>query len=158
MRSALDLFEQALDWSPQSIQERLATIAVNDPELAKEARRLLHVHHGANAVMPTNFSPVEMLLPRRPPPATIGHYVLRECLGAGRMGEVYRAERNDGLFEQIVAIKLLRTEVDGEAARRSFDTERRLRLPHIGLIYDGGATADGRPLFGDGVRSGAACQ
>ena len=40
--------------------------------------------------------------------ATLGPYRLDELIGAGGMGAVYRALRNDGLFDQRVAIKFIR--------------------------------------------------
>jgi tetratricopeptide (TPR) repeat protein len=150
-RLALDWFEQSLDWPPGERLSRLATLDVEDTALAVEVRRLLDMHTRAEAVLPTEFSPVDMVLPRRPPPERVGQYALRECLGSGGMGEVHRGERDDGLFEHSVAIKLLRNGLDSASARDRFDAERRLlarlRHPHIAQIYDGGATSDGRPYL-----------
>jgi hypothetical protein len=54
-----------------------------------------------------------------PPPiacgALIGPYRLVERIGIGGMGEVFRAERDDGTFRQTVALKMLRP--TGLAAR-----------------------------------------
>lgn len=150
-RSALDWFEQSLDWPAEARAARLATLDAEDPPLATEVRRLLDMHTRAEAVLPTEFSPVELVLPKRPPPERVGQYVLRECLGSGGMGEVYRGERDDGLFEHSVAIKLLRNELNSGPARDRFDAERRLlarlRHPHIAQIYDGGTSSDGRPYL-----------
>ncbi len=62
------------------------------------------------------------------------------------MGAVYRARRNDGLFEQTVAVKFVRP-IAGGGVAALIDAERRLlaRMQHPGIarILDGGNTADG---------------
>ena len=82
---------------------------------------------------------------------SIGPYRLLEELGAGGMGTVYLAQRDDSQFRQRVALKILRAEAgDAELARR-FRSERqilaRLEHPKIARLYDGGITDDGRPWF-----------
>lgn len=80
------------------------------------------------------------------PGIRIGAYRVVELLGRGGMGEVYRAERADGQFEQQVAIKLMRREV-GDRPQR-FHAERQIlaRLDHrnIAGLHDGGVAEDGR--------------
>lgn len=81
----------------------------------------------------------------------IGRYrVIRE-LGVGGMGSVYLAERADGVFEQRVALKLIRGALDNEDIMRRFLQERqilaRLEHPHIARLVDGGADEAGRPYF-----------
>ncbi|MEM0964409.1 MAG: serine/threonine-protein kinase, partial [Bacteroidota bacterium] len=80
-------------------------------------------------------------------------------VGRGGMGTVYRAERSDGLFEQTVALKVVKRGMDTDAVLRRFEAERRIlgRLEHPGIarVLDGGQTEDGRPWlameFVDGV-------
>ena len=79
----------------------------------------------------------------------LGPYRLLRRIGEGGMSRVWLAERDDGLFEQQVAIKVLhRFAGDLEEYRRRFDFERRilarLEHPNIARILDGGIT-DGRP-------------
>lgn len=80
------------------------------------------------------------------PGIRIGAYRVVELLGRGGMGEVYRAERADGQFEQQVAIKLMRREV-GDRPQR-FHAERQIlaRPDHrnIAGLDDGGVAEDGR--------------
>ncbi len=82
---------------------------------------------------------------------TIGRYQLKELLGRGGMGEVYRAERSDGEFRQEVAIKLVSGLVPGPETIRRFKAERQIlaRLNHtnIARLIDGGATDEGRPFL-----------
>lgn len=81
----------------------------------------------------------------------LGPWRIVERIAEGGMGVVYRAERDDGLFEREVAIKLLRVDVATEDALRRFDQERRLlaRLehPHIAGLLDGGRTELGTPYL-----------
>src|SRR5687767_14394003 len=69
----------------------------------------------------------------------LGPYEVEAPLGAGGMGEVYRAR--DPRLGRTVAIKILNAEVAGEAdARARFEREARavaaLSHPHICAIYD----------------------
>ena len=79
----------------------------------------------------------------------IGAYRVLSLLGRGGMGEVYRAERADGQFEQQVALKLLRHDAIEHLGR--FIAERRIlaRLQHPGIarLYDAGITDDRRPFM-----------
>jgi hypothetical protein len=67
------------------------------------------------------------------------------------MGEVWEAERADGQFEQIVALKLLKRGMDSEEVLRRFLRERQIlaRLEHssIARLFDGGLAPDGRPYL-----------
>ncbi|HKY90399.1 MAG TPA: protein kinase [Nevskiaceae bacterium] len=81
------------------------------------------------------------------PGTRIGAWCVLELVGRGGMGEVHRAERADGTFQQQVALKVVRREAVDQTER--FHEERRLlaRLDHPGIarVLDGGVTPDGRP-------------
>ena len=83
------------------------------------------------------------------PPTQLGPYKIEERLGAGGMGEVYRA--TDIRLQRTVAIKILRgqSSVDA-AARERFQREARaasaLNHPNICTVYDIGE-ADGYPYL-----------
>jgi TolA-binding protein len=70
----------------------------------------------------------------------VGAYRIIELIGRGGMGEVYRAERADGQYEQQVALKLIRSELAGHPER--FQVERQilaqLQHPGIARLLDGG--------------------
>jgi eukaryotic-like serine/threonine-protein kinase len=80
-----------------------------------------------------------------------GAYRLTQRLGRGGMGTVYLAERADGQYQQTVALKLLRRDLDEEDLRRRFLDERQIlaRVVHPGIarLLDGGIADDGRPWF-----------
>ncbi|MBK8286868.1 MAG: protein kinase [Ahniella sp.] len=82
----------------------------------------------------------------------VGPFVLRALLGRGGMGAVYRAERNDGEFDQSVALKLLGSSFGNDAlALRRFAQERqflvRLQHPNIARFLDGGVFGDAQPWY-----------
>ncbi len=83
--------------------------------------------------------------------AQLGPFRVKERIGRGGMGVVYRAEREDADFKQTVAIKLIRRGFDFDEVLARFRRERRIlaRLDHPGLarLIDGGVSADGRPWF-----------
>lgn len=76
----------------------------------------------------------------------IGAWAVEQFLGSGGMGEVYRARRADGHYDQAAAIKLTRVEAD--EGYRQFEAERqtlaRLEHPNIARLIDGGRAGDGR--------------
>jgi TolB-like protein/Tfp pilus assembly protein PilF/predicted Ser/Thr protein kinase len=70
---------------------------------------------------------------------TLGHYLVVEKIGAGGMGEVYRA--HDERLDRYVALKVLPAGLLGdEAARKRFRKEAlalsKLSHPNIGVIHD----------------------
>jgi tetratricopeptide (TPR) repeat protein len=88
--------------------------------------------------------------PELKPGDRLGPWVLGAELGQGGMGQVFEAQRADGLYEQRVALKLLRG-FAGEAALAQLARERRilatLSHPHIARLMDGGSTPLGRPYL-----------
>ena len=82
-----------------------------------------------------------------PDTLVMDRYRLEEKLGAGGMGEVWRAR--DGVADLEVAVKFLVGQVDREARRRFASEVRamaRLDHPHIAGVLDQGEH-DGAPLF-----------
>ncbi len=96
--------------------------------------------------------------PRALPPVSprpqVGRYALLERIGAGTMGEVWKA--SDPTIGRVVAVKLLRCPDGLDSARRE-EWERRFllearaagRLAHPGIvaIHDAGQADDGRPFI-----------
>ena len=79
----------------------------------------------------------------------LGHYRLLDLVGAGGMGEVYRAR--DTRLDRTVAIKVLPSEVGADSDRRArFEREAKalaqLEHPNILTIHDFGSEA-GRPGY-----------
>ena len=107
---------------------------------------------GIEAMMPDALAelPTEVIeLP--PQPLRFGAYRVLSELGEGGMGKVYLAERDDGQFEQRVALKVIGSPIFTDEHRARFLQERqilaRLQHPAIASLLDGGVTDDGMPFF-----------
>ena len=79
------------------------------------------------------------------PGTRLGPYEIQAAIGAGGMGEVYRAR--DTRLDRIVAVKILPTALAGEPQlRERFDREARLisslSHPHICSLFDIGQQDD----------------
>jgi len=125
-------------------------ISGQDATLRHELQSLLSKVGGVDPILdftaasrPAEIQPTVAGLPAG---TRIGPFCVVELLGRGGMGEVYRADRADGHFEQQVAIKLMRAEVVDRTRR--FHAERqilaRLEHPNIAGLHDGGLAEDGR--------------
>lgn len=81
----------------------------------------------------------------------VGPYQVIRELGHGGMGAVYLADRIDGKFQQRVAVKLLKREMNTSALRRHFEQEREilasLEHPNIARLLDAGTTDDKIPYL-----------
>ena len=78
-------------------------------------------------------------------PQKLGRYELREVLGRGAMGVVYKAY--DSFLDRIVAVKTYRQDAPmGEQVRRRFEREVRtaskLAHPNVVMVLDGGLEGD----------------
>ncbi|MGI8493955.1 MAG: serine/threonine protein kinase, partial [Pyrinomonadaceae bacterium] len=75
----------------------------------------------------------------------IGNYRIIREIGRGGMGAIYLAERADGKFEQQVAVKMLKRELNTGVLRRNFRREKEilaaLSHPNIAKLLDAGTTA-----------------
>jgi serine/threonine-protein kinase len=82
---------------------------------------------------------------------SLGPWRIIEAIGHGGMSDVWRAERSDGLYEQQVAIKVLKRGMDTDALVERFHRERRILArmahPNIARLIDAGAAPDGRPYL-----------
>ena len=80
----------------------------------------------------------------------IGPYKIIKPLGEGGMGQVYLGKRNDGVFEQEVALKLPHSSFNKKMLER-FENERQIlaQLTHnnIAHLLDGGMTKDNQPYL-----------
>jgi tetratricopeptide (TPR) repeat protein len=85
------------------------------------------------------------------PSAQFGAYRAIELLAQGGMSSVYRAERADGHFDQVVALKVMAAYLGGPEFLRRFETERQLlaALNHnnITRLLDGGVSSAGDPFL-----------
>ncbi len=149
IEAALD---EILDLPREQWKAALKALSERNPALHCEVASLLARVDGYDrlldepAVAPEAPSESSFSLP---PGTRVGAYRILAFLGRGGMGEVYRAERADGQFEQQVALKLIRREAVAHLGR--FQAERQIlaRLEHPGIarLLDGGMSEDGRPFM-----------
>ena len=99
-------------------------------------------------------------------PEVLGPYRLLASLGAGGMGQVWLAERADGVYVQRVAIKIMASVLGDPNAVLRATAERQflatLEHPGITRVLDGGTTAAGQPYvvmeYVDGVSIDEYCR
>ncbi|MDZ4777886.1 MAG: serine/threonine-protein kinase [Alphaproteobacteria bacterium] len=150
-RRAMKTFEDSLLEAPDDQDAWIEAQCADDPALHKAALALLNAARHATA-FPTEMPAAGATrLAEIAPPERVGAWKLTERIGSGGMGDVWRAERDDGLFDQSVAVKLLRPSLYAAASAAYFDTERRvlarLRHKNIAQLYDGGADPSGVSWF-----------
>ena len=149
-RLILQYLEEALTWHRAEREWRLRVMLDRDPAMLADVRSLLSAADAANSSLPTKM-PLALPPEDAPPPERIGPYRLGTLLGQGGMGRVYRADRVDGVFEQTIAIKLMRRSRMPAVLEEQFARERQIlaRLQHrnIAQLFDGGVTPDGQSYF-----------
>jgi len=152
------LFGAAVDRKPEERTAFLLAQCPDDESLRREVEALLSADAEAGTfietpavVIPASSAPSTMLsgtnMAALRPGECLGPYEIVEFVGAGGMGEVYRA--HDSRLGRQVAIKvLLGGSSEGSAAAERFEQEARaasaLNHPNIVTIYDIGRSRVGR--------------
>jgi len=166
MRSGLDrqtwdristIFDRAMDARDEERSALLDQFCGSDETIRREVEEMLEAHESPGLIaerrLVTNdgFTASARLDGVLPNGARVGPYRIECPIGAGGMGDVYRAERADGAYTQTVALKVLRPGYRTNEMVRRFRIERqalaRLVHPGIATILDGGALDDGRPYI-----------
>jgi serine/threonine protein kinase/Tfp pilus assembly protein PilF len=84
------------------------------------------------------------------PQSKVGNYRLLQRVGEGGMGEVWEAEQLEPVKRR-VALKLIKWGMQTREVIARFESERQalalMDHPNIARVFDGGATAEGRPYF-----------
>jgi eukaryotic-like serine/threonine-protein kinase len=121
-----------------------------------EVRRLLHGDERLAEVAPAAPDP----LPR------YGQWQATRLLGRGGMGVVYLAERADGAFQMVAAVKVVPLALASADIEERFRRERQflasLDHPNVARLIDGGVTSAGLPYlvmeFVDGLTIDRYCE
>ncbi|MFI4981082.1 MAG: serine/threonine-protein kinase, partial [Nevskiales bacterium] len=151
-RRAEALFAQMLDLPPAG-RAALLRQAADDPAVRREVAEMAAALDTAGdfLLQPVQVSSTEPVLESVPAGTRYGAWRILGPLGRGGMGEVYRAERADGAYQQQVALKILKRGLDTDSLLQRFLRERRilaqLTHPNIAHLIDAGATPEGRPYL-----------
>jgi len=143
------LLDELLDLTPEARAARLAQLHAQDPASADDLVRMLALDAAGSDLLsePLLATATECLCAG----SRIGPYALERLLGEGGMGQVWLAQRADGLYQRQVALKLLRPGYADAALRQRFTREReilaRLEHPHLARLLDAGIASDGRPYL-----------
>jgi eukaryotic-like serine/threonine-protein kinase len=148
-RRAIEAFQRLSEASEAEQRDWLRATATSDAALATEVAAMLIADSRGAMDLPTSPG-----LPANDEaqafPLNIGPYRLVRRLGGG-MGDVFLAQRDDGLFDHAVAIKLIRGGRSLERLSAHLLEERRilagLQHPNIAQLFGGGATPEGWPFI-----------
>jgi serine/threonine protein kinase len=130
------IFDEALEHEPASRTAFLDAVCEGDSELRAEVAQLLAEDDISGGLMDEPLLAVRPYLPLK---TQLGRYEILGPIGAGGMGEVYRAR--DTRLKRIVAIKVLPHHLLNSArARARLEREARavaaLSHPHICALFD----------------------
>ncbi|MBL0730759.1 serine/threonine-protein kinase [Piscinibacter sp. HJYY11] len=150
-REVLALFDRWADADEPARAAELKRIQAEHPTLYPRLLAMIEADRAAEA---HDFLAEAAQVPAAEPPAAshwtgtrLGAWELREPIGSGGMGHVWRATRSDGLYAGRAAVKLLHsTRLDAQAqARFAREGEflARLTHPHIAQLLDAGLAPDG---------------
>lgn len=146
---AKEILYAALELPAEERQEYLERACAGQPDLLSEVSSLVEAHAASSLLNTLGWD--DDVRDTLPPGTRIGPYAIVEELGRGGMGAVYLALRDDGLYQQQVAIKIVKRGMDSDFILRRFHYERQilafLNHPYIARMLDGGTTEDGRPYF-----------
>jgi hypothetical protein len=153
-RSLSDHLDHALELSDAERLEWLNQLREREPALAAKLAELLEARAqpgfseflSGPSPLPAGAARIATLIGRR-----IGPYVIEAEIGRGGMGSVWRARRDDGRFEGVVAVKFVNAAWIGQAGEERFRTEGKLLAkfdhPNIARLLDAGLLEDAQPYL-----------
>ena len=152
------LLDAMFDLPPHERLVFLERECPDDPDLRTEVLRILEAGEAPTPLLDRPVARVATAFDDAsgdtpvPVPERVGPYRIERVIGEGGMGMVFLAHRDDGEFDQRVALKLVRRglHLDARVVRR-FREERQilaaLSHPGIARLLDGGIAEDGLPFF-----------
>jgi hypothetical protein len=121
-----------LETAPAERSSYLNNACADDPALRLDIESLLAVEEEAGDVFLSATSSAAIPGANDRIGQRIGAYQMVEKIGAGGMGEVYRAFRDDDHYKKEVAIKLVRTGQGSTFVMARFRNERQVRRDETG--------------------------
>ena len=151
-RKLKDVFNEAVELTPESRASYLAALRLNEKTLYRELTELIDIDGKAEDFLDEPIS-LKTDSFSRPSPVgeTVGHYQIVREVERGGMGAVFEAVRFDDEFEQRVAVKLVNRNFFSDELVKRFRKERqilaKLEHPNIVRLLDGGFTPDKTPYY-----------
>jgi eukaryotic-like serine/threonine-protein kinase len=149
-RELSPFLDRLLDSTAAEQSSLISELGARDAALAADLDSLLDDHRRLQEegfLEPSLHPPA----PATPAGHRVGAYTLRSEIGAGGMGNVWLAERSDGRYQGLVAVKLLNPSRLGHQGEARFQREgtilARLRHPNIAHLVDAGVSPFGQPYL-----------
>ncbi len=140
------IFTEASQQEEPARSETIKRLSGHDAELCREVEKIFasyQILYGRNPLTPASAGALTG--------SKISHYRIDRLLGQGGMGSVYLAHRDDGQFQQSVAIKLMSPHLADEFFSDRFRRERQILAdldhPNITRLCDGGVSDHGEPYL-----------
>lgn len=153
------IFSQAIELADPIRQgDYLDRVCAGDARLQNRISSLIEANRRASSFMEEAVAEIDLdaLQSMEPPPIgeqpgdVVGRYMLRQQIGEGGMGTVFKAEQTAPV-QRNVAIKIVKPGLDTKEVIARFESERQalamMDHPHIARVLDAGATERGRPYF-----------
>ena len=147
-----DIFHEALARDPVDRAPYLDRACAGDPAVRAAVEALLRANVGATGFMaaPAPVITIDHPTAAERPGTVVGPFKLLEQIGEGGFGVVFMAEQTHPVRRK-VALKVLKPGMDTRQVVARFEAERQalaiMDHPNIARVFDGGATASGRPYF-----------
>src|SRR5262245_2637709 len=156
-RRVKDIFLAAIEKPDRAERDAYVQEACGlDEDLLRQVTALLSKHEqvgsfiGHTAPTPPLSDTIDEPSIVETPGTVIGPYKLLEQIGEGGFGIVYMAEQLEPVRRK-VALKILKPGMDTRQVVARFEAERQalaiMDHPNIAKVFDGAATASGRPYF-----------
>ena len=149
-----DIFVATLPLAKADRSAYLVTACGGDQSLRGRVEVLLDAYDRAGSFLespsPVAVATIDEAKITEQAGTVIGPYKLLEQIGEGGFGVVFMAEQLEPVRRK-VALKVLKPGMDTRQVVARFEAERQalaiMDHPNIARVFDGGATASGRPFF-----------
>jgi serine/threonine-protein kinase len=150
-QAASSYLDEALELDEPSREAWLAALGEREPAIAADVRWLLDHNRASEGEGFLEGTAPHPISPQSLAGHSVGAYTVLDAIGQGGMGTVWRAERSDGRFHRIAAIKFLNVGLMGQLGQERFTREggilARLTHPHIAQLVDAGVSTWGQPYL-----------
>ncbi len=167
-----EIFHAALDLPPADRDAFLSQSCGSDLDMAAMIREMIDADQDSAAnlghidVAVQQAAKIAIHGAKTDIPKRLGPYRIEREIGAGGMGAVYLATRDDDQYHKQVAVKLIHHGMTFAGTIERFLQERQILAnldhPYIARLLDGGAAPDGRPYlildYVEGVTIDAYCR